>query len=315
MVKHGIKKCLCCGLALSGLLTAMSVSALAAEVKVGVVNASSLHLRQEPSTGAKSLETAEDGEKVVVLEQKGDWYQVVYQGGEGYMHSDYLTVSPEADFPVGGGVVTGSSVNFRKAPSTDASVIKRLGKDAQVEVVGVKSGWYKVKSGDKTGYIHPDFLRVAKSVAEMVVEAEDEVPLAAVADTDDEKAALRAEIVAYAKEFLGCKYRYGSMNGKTFDCSGFTSYVYKHFGYALGRSAASQVSDGKKVASRDDLKLGDIVLFRDPSINRGAASHVGIYVGKGQFIHSSSRGGGVKYNSLSDNYYNRYYIGARRIVD
>jgi uncharacterized protein YgiM (DUF1202 family) len=301
---------------LSGLLTAISVSALAAEVKVGVVGASSLHLRQEPSTDAQSLETAENGEKVVVLEQEGDWYRVVYQGGEGYMHSDYLAVSLGADFPVGGGVVTGSSVNFRKTPSTDAAVIKRLDKDAQVEVVGVEGGWYKVKSGGKTGYIHPDFLRIAKSMAEMVVEAADDVPLAeAAADTDDEKAALRAEVVAYAKEFLGCKYKYGSMNGKTFDCSGFTSYVYKHFGYSLGRSASGQVSDGKKVASRDELKPGDVVLFRDPAINRGAASHVGIYVGKGQFIHSSSRGGGVKYNSLSDYYYNKYYIGARRIIN
>ncbi|MDR1157698.1 MAG: SH3 domain-containing protein [Oscillospiraceae bacterium] len=300
---------------MSGLLTAASVSALAAEVKVGVVGASSLHLRQEPSTGAQSLETAENGEKVVVLEQEGDWYRVVYQGGEGYMHSDYLTVSLGADFPVGGGVITGSSVNFRKMPSTDATVLGRLDKDVQVEVVGVESGWYKVKSGDKTGYIHPDFLQIAKSVAEMVVEAANDVPLAEAADTDDEKAARRAEVVAYAKEFLGCKYRYGSMNGKTFDCSGFTSYVYKHFGYSLGRSASSQVSNGKKVASRDELKLGDVVLFRDPSINRGAASHVGIYVGKGQFIHSSSRGGGVKYNSLSDYYYNKYYIGARRIIN
>ncbi|MDR2343595.1 MAG: SH3 domain-containing protein, partial [Spirochaetaceae bacterium] len=124
----------------------MSVSALAAEVKAGVVGASSLHLRQEPSTGAQSLETAENGEKVVVLGQEGDWYRVVYQGDEGYMHSDYLTVSLKADFPIGGGVVTGSSVNFRKTPSTDAAVLTQLDKDAQVEVIGVENGWYKAKS-------------------------------------------------------------------------------------------------------------------------------------------------------------------------
>ena len=290
-----------------------TVTALAADVKVGTVNADTLNLRDSASTTAKVLEQADTGDKVVVLEKTGDWYKVIYNQTHGFMHTDFIVVSASEDFAIGLGRINATAVNFRKGPSLDAGVISKLDKNKQVEVVGIEDGWYKVDVDGKIGYVHPDYVTIARQTAPNGSAAGDASQKEAL-DTPDDKDGLRAEIVAYAKTFLGCKYKYGSMNGKTFDCSGFTTYVYKNFGYTLNRSAAGQLSNGVKVSSRDKLKPGDLVLFRDPSINKAAASHTGIYVGDGQFIHASSRGGGVKYNSLNDTYYNKYYIGGRRIV-
>ena len=91
-----------------------SIAAYAAEVKVGTVSASTLNLRERASTASGVLGQAKNGAKVVVLEKSGDWYKVIYNQVQGYMHSDYLKISSGGDFSVGKGVINGSSVNFRK---------------------------------------------------------------------------------------------------------------------------------------------------------------------------------------------------------
>lgn len=293
------------------LASLLGVTALAVEVRMGTVKADVLNLRAGPSTSTASRGKAAEGDKVVVLGKTGNWYKVNYNGVDGYMREDYLTVNATEDYPIGTGSVTGSSVNVRNRPSTGAEPLIQLNRNATVEILGVEGGWYKIKTGDTTGYMHPDYVKVnAKSVGG----ASGAEQAAADNSGPDQNSDQRAEVVAYAKTFLGCSYKYGSMNGKTFDCSGFTSYVYKKFGYSLNRSSAGQLANGTKV-ERKDLRPGDIVIFRDPAISSAAASHVGIYVGNDQFIHCSSRGGGVKYNSLNDNYYNKYFIGGRRIIE
>ena len=115
----------------------------------------------------------------------------------------------------------------------------------------------------------------------------------------------------YAKQFLGKPYVYGASGPNSFDCSGFTSYVYKHFGYTLNRTATGQLSNGTAV-SRSDLRPGDLVFFK--SGGSKPVSHVGIYVGNGQFIHASTNGvGEVRYDSLNSTHYNNAYVYARRI--
>ncbi|MDR3206954.1 MAG: SH3 domain-containing protein [Oscillospiraceae bacterium] len=293
---------------------ALTATAFGAEYKLGAVKGSSVNLRVGPSTSGKTLTQVDTGDQVIVLSQQGEWVQVIFEDTLGYIFQPYVEVSADTSFVAEPGTVTGSDVNFRKAPSTSAQVITRLDKGKQVEVLGVSNSWYKVYADGEVGYIHPDYLSVDKdALAARGLDVPQEKEVAPAVDASD-KDALRKEIVAYAQTFLGNKYVYGAMNGKTFDCSGFTSWVYTHFGYSLNRSAAGQVSNGTKIESRSELKPGDLVLFRDPSINKAAASHVGLYVGDGKFIHCSSSGGGVKYNYLSDSYYNRYYIGGRRIV-
>lgn len=116
-------------------------------------------------------------------------------------------------------------------------------------------------------------------------------------------------IVSFAKQFIGCRYVYGASGPRAFDCSGFTMYVMGRFGIKLPHSASSQSQYGSRVLSMEDLKAGDLVFFK--TIGPKWISHVGIYVGEGNFIHSASRG--VAINSLSEPYYRKRYVTAVRL--
>ena len=116
-----------------------------------------------------------------------------------------------------------------------------------------------------------------------------------------------SQVASYAYNFLGRPYVYGANGPNAFDCSGFTSYVYRHFGVSLPRTARSQFSAGSAV-SRDNLAPGDLVFFNTV----GYLGHVGLYIGGGDFIHAASSGR-VKISSLSEGYYRTRYAGARRV--
>jgi cell wall-associated NlpC family hydrolase len=295
----------------------LSVPALAlnpAEVKVGSVSGNDVNLRAAPSLDAKVLRQGYDGEFIVVLEKAGDeWFKVNYQGTTGYMFGQYVTLIPEADFDPIPGHITGNAVNLRAGPSTDDGKLGRFNTGDPVTVTGVYNGWFKIDHGGQAGYIHPDFMALDIKTETTVAAAPEAFATAPAALPAD--ASLAAQVIDYAKQFIGCKYKYGSMNGKTFDCSGFTSYVFKNFGVSLNRSAAGQLSNGSAVG-RDDLQPGDLVLFADSKIRKAAASHVGIYLGNGEFIHASSRraGGTVTISSLGDSYYNRVFKSGRRVL-
>ena len=118
------------------------------------------------------------------------------------------------------------------------------------------------------------------------------------------------EVVNYASKFLGKPYVYGATGPNAFDCSGLTQYVYNKFGISLSRTTYTQVEEGTKV-KRSDLKAGDLVFFN----TEGSISHVGIYIGDGEFIHAPRTGKPVMVSSLSDGYYSEKYATARRIFD
>lgn len=117
------------------------------------------------------------------------------------------------------------------------------------------------------------------------------------------------QVVNYAYKFLGKPYVYGAAGPNAFDCSGLTQYVFSKLGVNLSRTTYTQVGEGTKV-NRSDLKPGDLVFFN----TQGSTSHVGIYVGNGQFIHAPRTGKPVMISSLSDGYYSEKYSTARRII-
>lgn len=119
------------------------------------------------------------------------------------------------------------------------------------------------------------------------------------------------KVIDYAKNFLGCAYSYGASGPKRFDCSGFTMHVFKNFNIDLPHQSASQGKKGTQV-NKDSLKPGDLVFFKT---NGKGISHVGIYIGNGNFIHASTGGRKVEITSLSDTYYQKRYVTARRILN
>ena len=114
-----------------------------------------------------------------------------------------------------------------------------------------------------------------------------------------------SSLISYAYQFIGKPYVYGATGPDSFDCSGFTQYVYRNaLGIGLSRTTYTQVNEGKPV-SRDQLQPGDLVFTEGPA---SAPNHVGIYVGNGQMIHAARPGVGVVVGPI----YN--FSTARRIL-
>ncbi len=123
-------------------------------------------------------------------------------------------------------------------------------------------------------------------------------------------------VINYGKLFLKTPYRYGSTGTNSFDCSGFTSYVYRNFGYNLNRTSSDQ-SDQFPTVARDELKTGDLVFFEGRRHN-GRVGHVGIVVatndsGHFDFIHAAVRSG-VTISNSKESYYTKRFIKAGRII-
>jgi len=101
-------------------------------------------------------------------------------------------------------------------------------------------------------------------------------------------------VIAFASNYMGTPYVWGGTSPNPgFDCSGFTQYVYAHFGVSLGRTTYEQINDGVAV-SRNQLQPGDLVLYG----STGNPHHVGIYVGDGAYIHAPRTGDSIKISSL-----------------
>lgn len=136
-----------------------------------------------------------------------------------------------------------------------------------------------------------------------------------VAGLSEENQKLIADLLSEANRHKGKPYRHGMKGPNAFDCSGFTSYVYKQFGYSISPASRIQYTDGVKV-DRKNLRKGDLVFFTSRSSGKNVG-HVGIVTeannetGEFEFIHASLKG--VKISSCEGYYANRY-VGARRII-
>lgn len=117
------------------------------------------------------------------------------------------------------------------------------------------------------------------------------------------------QLVKKAKSAIGTPYVYGGSAPGGFDCSGLVKWAYNSVGVTLPRTAREQSVVGEKIGKVEDMRAGDIVAFRHPK--RGY--HTGIYVGDGKFVHSPRRKTHVRINSLSDPYFSKTLLGARRV--
>jgi len=126
-----------------------------------------------------------------------------------------------------------------------------------------------------------------------------------------ETRSVATNIIATGKKYIGVPYSFGGTSPKGFDCSGFTSYVYKQHGISVPRDTNGQAGAGTKV-SKVDLKPGDLLIFSNTY--KTGPSHAGIYMGNGQFVHASTtRSGGVIISDLNSNYYANHFSYGRRV--
>ncbi len=127
------------------------------------------------------------------------------------------------------------------------------------------------------------------------------------------------KMVDYAARFLGTRYIWGATGPKAFDCSGFTSYIYRNFGITLNRTSRMQFTQGEKV-NVSQLQPGDLLFFSSRRSGRGQVGHVAMVASVDRenntcvFIHASVKRG-VTYQKFPDGgYFDRNFVGARRIL-
>lgn len=282
------------------IITVPVFSAFAAN---GVVDTALLNVRSGPGTNYEVVGQVSSGTTVEVLESGNGWYKIGYGAGESYVDGRYVKLNET----VAGisayyneykyGKVTASSLNIRSAASTDSDIIGRAAFGAVVEIVGKQNGFVIVKHNGQEGFMSELYIEY--------ITFEQYVALSSAANS------IGARAVDVAMQYIGVPYVYGGTTPRGFDCSGFSSYVYRQLGYSLNRTAASQASNGVVVASKADLQPGDLVLFNTTGYGIG---HVGIYIGNGNMVHAPKPGTYVRVEDISTGYYAARYVGARRIA-
>lgn len=286
-------------------------------------------LKIVPTINATDIIEVKKGEEVEVTEIINDWVCVQTGTAKGWLRKDKIQkeeikqeetveepVEQVEEQPKQSTIktlyVNTATVNLRKEASTSSEIVTTLPVNTAVEVLLEENGWCKVKVSGKEGYIASTLLSDKKQETSRSSETTRKAETASTSQAATQNTTTTATapasgngaaVVEYAKQFIGIKYVYGGSSPSTgFDCSGFTSYVYKNFGISLPHSSGGQASVGTAV-SKENLALGDLVIY---------SGHVAIYVGGGQVIHAPRPGKTVCIVPLSQAASN--YLGARRVL-
>ena len=294
------KKLITTSLLATAIILPVSASISNADVKgveYKMITANSVNFRKGPGTNFSSMGKLNKGYKVEYIGTSGDWINIKYNGKVGYAHKDYVSSvnNNSTDNSVKSKkIVTASSLNFRSGPSTSASKIGSIPNGAEVGVISESNGWSKVNYNGKIGYVSSSYLADKGSSNVSVSNKADKV-------------------IEFAKTLLGKPYVWGSEGPSSFDCSGYTQYVFKKsVGINLPRVSKDQAKFGKSV-SKNDLQKGDLIAFDMEGANNGQVNHIGIYMGDKKIIHASSTKKKVLISDMTDYYY-KSIVSIRRVL-
>ncbi|MFI3230408.1 MAG: SH3 domain-containing C40 family peptidase [bacterium] len=223
------------------------------------------------------------------------------------------TSTSTTPLPSGKYAVVNSStgLNLRASASTSSTVLAKLSNGTCADVIEVISGWAKVTMNGTTGYVSLDYVNLTDTKPSVTTTASSNSSSSV--STSSSSSSKGTEIVNFARKYIGTRYVYGGTSLTSgVDCSGFTYSVFKNFGINLNRTSKAQYSNGVAV-SKANLQAGDLVFFNTGG--NTSISHVGIYIGNNQYIHSTDgSGNGVCIASLNSAYALRTYYGARRVI-
>lgn len=240
------------------------------------------------------------GSIVVVGEQKDNFSQIFFEEKIGYIENIYLAdenlkeETPTQPTNKYVKITSSTGLNLRQAPSSTSAILTTIPNGAYADYIQTEGDWLKIKYNDQVGYISKEFAQITDQKEQQTISK-------------------GQQIIDFAKQYLGKPYIYGSTNLNVgTDCSGFTYAVFKNFGINLNRVSKDQYLNGVAV-DKNNLQPADLVFF-----NTGGdspISHVGIYIGNDQYIHSTdSNNNGIMISSLNSDYALKTYYGARRVI-
>jgi cell wall-associated NlpC family hydrolase len=255
------------------------------------------------------------------------WQAVVCGGQNGFVSSQFVTSgstsTPEqpkdpapAPAPAPSGLQNGdhakttASLNLRYDASLGSGVAAVAPAGTVILITGSASnGFHPVDWDGLKGYMSGDYLtETSAALSERGGSAQ---PAPSNPPTSGGGTATGNAMVDYAMRYLGYPYVWATHGPASFDCSGFTYWVAQNvMGVNIGYGTWTQVSAGTRV-SRDNLQPGDLVFFQNTYT--AGLSHVGLYIGNGQFIHAENENTGVRISDLNSTYYGSRWYGAVRL--
>jgi SH3-like domain-containing protein len=281
------------------------------------------------------MSTFQAGAKLDLIERYQDWFHVGIPGGDdGWVKGEFLSIDagiterllmaesiPDPN-PALVGVIAENAVNLRKGPDPKYAKIGGINAGVELALIGKYKDWFQVKLSDGTkAWVFKDLLSVTGRVARRLPVSKDFPKLPVLASSRSRlgtSAGLAnipasGDVASYAVKFAGSRYVYGGSSPRGFDCSGFTSYIYRQFGVSLPHSASAQYSTAYGAAFSDmgSLAPGDLVFFARTGGHRGI-SHVALYIGGGRIIHAMTPRYGVQVSNVNDSYWVSHYYGAIR---
>jgi len=240
------------------------------------------------------------GQSVEVLDIAGEFYRVNIRDEQNvYIFREFIKITETI------GITDNDVTPIVAAPEACCDIIGFQDAGAILQVTGRYQGWYEVRYNGERGFVNAQLVDVKLG---------DSLPTVRpprVNSALSSSGVLADDLISYAKSYLGTPYRFGSTDpARGFDCSGFVTVVMRQFGIDLQRSSASMAADNGHRVERNALEPGDLVFFATGGGSR--VSHVGIYIGGNQFIHSESRNG-VVITSMNKTYWRNRYVSANRV--
>lgn len=263
---------------------------------IGYVATGSLNVRARPAVESVALAKLSLNDTFQVTGIGNGWTRIIYEGQTAYVYSEYLSDSMVFEQVSQTVYVTSNTLNLREGPSTESALITKLSKNAKLTRIGIGDGWSKVKtSSGQIGYVTSQYLtRNAPYTAPKTTSTSSSSGSGATYSGNI------GIVVDAAYRALGVEYVSGGSSMSGFDCSGFTSWVYRQAGITISRSASTYLSVGVSV-SYGNMQPGDIICIDHRySDGRTSITHVGVYVGNGIMIHASSSHDAVVKRSVSD---------------
>lgn len=257
------------------------------------------------SDDKSTVDLLKANEKVTIQYKANGWVYIKSENIEGWVREESIKNENQQNEKA---YINNYSSYLRKQPTASGEKISGLTYNNEVEILEKTNSWTKVKVNNIIGYVETKSLSdkkmaVATRSATYRTQRRD-------VKTGDIKNATGAEVAEFAKQFVGYRYVMGGASPSGFDCSGFTQYVYKCYGYSVSRIPRDQANDGQAV-NKADLQPGDIICF---SNSRGSSSigHVGLYIGGGKFVHAANSRRGVIISNVDGDGF--YYVCASRII-
>ena len=262
------------------------------------VTGSTVNIRSQPEINDNNrITTVPRGTILEVVAEAGDFFRIVLPDiGYAYISQQWVRF-----YSTTGVVAVPAAWIFDLPDIEDGTPISMAVAGDSLVVVSYYGYWYGIIYEGELAFIEKQHLYTPYFI---------DIPPARLTYNDED--CIRYQVVEKALRYLGRPYRWGGNGPYSFDCSGFVIYVLRPFGVTLPRRSRDMASSGVHVA-RNDLLPGDLVFFA--TSGGSTVSHVGMYIGNGQFIHSSStRSGGVIISNLDSAYFTRTYVTARRVL-